>query len=169
MFSVYSRIRSIPARSCASEANSCGGPDCGRGRSDRSGRLGSARKSRRTARSWRSSLGRRLAASQPRSARLRGTTRRRAGPLLTTPGPPPRAKLEMTLDLPVGSEPGHYNVELQQPDGQTVARTSGTANLVNGLTVLKIRIDTRGARTGNAWLRVRPPERSWSRYAVHIR
>jgi hypothetical protein len=74
-----------------------------------------------------------------------------------------------TIDLPVGSEPGHYDVELQQPRGNTLARDGGTAILENGLTVLKIRIDTRHAHAGSASLRVHPPQRSWSRYPINIR
>jgi hypothetical protein len=81
----------------------------------------------------------------------------------------PRGKLVLTLNLPVGSEPGHYEVELQQPDGQTVARANSTAHLVNGLTVLKIRIDTRNLHAGGASLRLRPPQRSWSGYSVSFR
>ncbi len=88
------------------------------------------------------------------------------------PGPPlpplilPRGKLIMTIDLPVGSEPGNYEVELRQPNGQPVARARGTANLVNGLTVLKIRID---ARKTSAWpcsLAVRKVGESWASYSV---
>jgi hypothetical protein len=88
------------------------------------------------------------------------------------PLPPPviqRGKLVWTITLPVGSEPGRYNIELQQPRGDTVATASGTAILVNGLTVLKIRIDTRSAHAGAASLRVHPPERSWSRYPIEVR
>ena len=81
----------------------------------------------------------------------------------------PRGKLVLTLDLPVGSEPGNYDVELEQPSGQIVAQTTGTANLVNGLTVLKLRVDTRHAHAGGASLRVHPPGRSWSRYPITLR
>jgi hypothetical protein len=80
----------------------------------------------------------------------------------------PRGKLVLTLNLPVGSEPGHYEVELQQPDGQTVARADGTAILANGLTVLKIQLDTRSVRAGPGWLRVHPPGRSWTQYAINF-
>jgi hypothetical protein len=108
---------------------------------------------------------------QQASLDLRGHEALRGG----EPGPSlpplvlPRGKLELTIDLPVGSEPGHYEVELQQPDGQTVARANSTANLVNGLTVLKIRIDTRNLHAGGASLRLRPPQRSWSGYRVSFR
>ena len=80
----------------------------------------------------------------------------------------PLGKLILTITLPVGSEPGRYGVEVQQPSGQSVARANGTASLVNGLTVLKIRIDTRDLRSGSASLWVHPPARSWSRYAVRL-
>jgi hypothetical protein len=81
----------------------------------------------------------------------------------------PRGKLVLTLNLPVGSEPGKYTIELQRPDGQTLARAGGAATLVNGLTVLKIRIETQLAHAGAASLRIRPPERSWSQYPVKFR
>ncbi len=96
---------------------------------------------------------------------LRGTE---TGPALPPPVLP-RGKLVWTITLPVGSEPGDYAVELQQPDGKTVARGAGTAKLVNGVTLLKIRIDTRDTRPGDASMRVHPPERSWSRYPVRFR
>lgn len=91
------------------------------------------------------------------------------------PGPPlpplvlPRGKLALTIDLPVGSEPGHYDVELQQPRGQTVARTKGMAALVNGLTVLKIRIDARRPSALPCWLAVRRVSESWQQYKVIAR
>jgi hypothetical protein len=89
-----------------------------------------------------------------------------------SPLPPlvlPRGKLALTIDLPVGSEPGRYEVELQQPSRQNVVRADGTASLADGLTILKIRIDTRGLRSGSASLWVHPPQRSWSRYPVSLR
>ncbi len=89
-------------------------------------------------------------------------------PPLQPPGIP-HGKLVWTIDLPVGSEPGHYDVELQQPRGNTVTRASGTANLVNGLTLLKIRIDTRAVQPGAASLRIHPPSRSCSRYPVKVK
>jgi hypothetical protein len=108
---------------------------------------------------------------QPAQTDLRGHEALRGaetGPQLPPPVIP-RGKLVWTIDLPVGSEPGHYDIELQQPRGSTVARASGTAILVNGLTVLNIRIDTRRAHAGACSLRVHPPQRSWSRFAIIVR
>lgn len=108
---------------------------------------------------------------QQASLDLRGHEALRGG----EPGPQlsplvlPRGKLALTIDLPVGGEPGKYDVQVQQPRGQPVAQASGTANLMNGLTVLKLRVDTRHAHAGTASLRVHPPERSWSRYAITVR
>jgi hypothetical protein len=108
---------------------------------------------------------------RPASIDLRGHEALRGG----EPGPTlppivlPRGKLVLTIDLPVGSEPRNYDVDLQQPNGQLIARANGTANLVNGLTVLKIRIDTRKAIAGGCSLMVRRLGQSWARYSTILK
>lgn len=80
-----------------------------------------------------------------------------------------RGKLILTIDLPVGSEPGKYDIQLLQPNGQAIARASGIARLVNGLTALKIQIDTRKASAWPCSLAVRKASESWEQYDVVVR
>jgi hypothetical protein len=87
-----------------------------------------------------------VAASQSRSERYEAF--RGAGAPKTAPLELGRGRLELTLDLPAGSEPGDYDVQLTQGPSQPVAMASARAELVDGVTVLKVRIDLREARLG---------------------
>ena len=77
--------------------------------------------------------------------------------------------LELTLDLPTGSEPGDYDVQLTQGTSQPVARASARAELVDGVAVLKVRIDLGKANVGPASLLVRRSGQSWSTYALMLK
>jgi hypothetical protein len=80
-----------------------------------------------------------------------------------------RARLELTLDLPTGSEAGDYDVQLVQGTSEPVARASGPAESADGVAVLKVRIDLREARLGPSSLLVRRSGQSWTHYAVLLR
>lgn len=108
---------------------------------------------------------------RPASIDLRGHEALRGG----EPGPTlppivlPRGKVLLTIDLPVGSEPGKYEVQLVQGNGHPITRAAGSAILVNGLTVLSIRIDARRAQAGHASLLVRRSGQSRSRYIMQLK
>ena len=80
-----------------------------------------------------------------------------------------RGRLELTLDLPTGSEPGDYDVQLTQGPSQPVAMASARAELVDGDAVLKVRIDLGQANVGPASLLVRRSGQSWSTYALLLK
>jgi hypothetical protein len=80
-----------------------------------------------------------------------------------------RARLELSLDLPTGSEAGNYDIQVVQGAARPVATARGTAELVGGVAVLKVRIDLGQARPGPSSLLVRRPGQSWTRYAVLLR
>ena len=80
-----------------------------------------------------------------------------------------RGRLELTLDLPTGSEPGDYDVQLTQGTCQPVSTASGRAELADGVTVLKVRIDLRAARLGPSSLLVRRSGQSWAHYTVLLK
>jgi hypothetical protein len=73
------------------------------------------------------------------------------------------------LNLPIGSEAGDYDVQLVQGVGQLVARASGAAELVDGVAVLKVRIDLRQARLGPSSLLVRRSGQSWAHYGLFLK
>ena len=80
-----------------------------------------------------------------------------------------RGRLELTLDLPTGSEPGDYDVQLTQGPSQPVAMASARAELVDGVAVLKVRIDLGKANVGPASLLVRRSGQSWATYALLLK
>jgi len=94
---------------------------------------------------------------------------RGAGAPKTAPLELARGRLELTLDLPTGSEPGDYDVQLTQGTGQPVAMASARAELVDGVAVLKVRIDLGRANVGPASLLVRRSGQSWSTYALLLK
>ena len=94
---------------------------------------------------------------------------RGAGAPKTAPLELARGRLELTLDLPTGSEPGDYDVQLAQGTGQPVARASARAKLVDGVAVLKVRIDLGKASVGPASLLVRRSGQSWFTYALLLK
>ena len=94
----------------------------------------------------------------------RGAGAPKAAPLELT-----RGRLELTLDLPTGSEPGDYDVQLTQGTSQPVAMASARAELVDGVAVLKVRIDLGKANVGPASLLVRRSGQSWAHYGVFLR
>jgi hypothetical protein len=94
---------------------------------------------------------------------------RGAGAPKTEPLELARGRLELTLDLPTGSEPGDYDVQLTQGTSQPVAMASARAELADGTAVLKVRIDLGKANVGPASLLVRRPGQSWARYALLLK
>jgi hypothetical protein len=94
---------------------------------------------------------------------------RGAGAPKTAPLELARGRLELTLDLPTGSEAGDYDVQLVQGTSEPVARASGPAELADGVTVLKVRIDLREARLEPSSLSVRRSGQSWAHYEVSLK
>ena len=93
------------------------------------------------------------------------------GSQTVNPAPPlvlPHGRLDLTIDLPVGSEAGHYDVQVIQDGNRTVGGASGAADLVDGLTVLKTRVDLRQASLGPSSLLVRRAGQSWAKYGILI-
>ena len=80
-----------------------------------------------------------------------------------------RGRLELTLALPTGSEPGDYDVQLTQGTSQPVAMASSRAELVDGVGVLKVRIELGKANVGPASLLVRRSGQSWATYALLLK
>ena len=80
-----------------------------------------------------------------------------------------RGRLGLTLDLPTGSEPGDYDVQLNQGPSQPIAMASARAELVDGVAVLKVRIELGKANVGPASLLVRRSGESWATYPLLLK
>lgn len=78
----------------------------------------------------------------------------------------PRRRVLLTLTLPVGSEPGAYAVQVAKA-GSVIAAT-GTATLVDGLTLLAVELDLRDLLPGDARLAVRRDGFDWRFYPLTL-
>jgi hypothetical protein len=89
------------------------------------------------------------------------------------PPQPPLAlsqrRLELSLLLPVGSEPGVYQVQLLGDGSRVVASASGQAEIVNFVTTLRVALDLRAVPVGEYRLAVRRNGDAWSFYPATVR
>jgi hypothetical protein len=78
-----------------------------------------------------------------------------------------RLPLELTVELPIGSKAGGYELQLKGRD-RTVLSTGGNAEIHNGTTAFTLRIDLTRIASGNYSLVVRQPPHDWNLYPVVI-
>jgi hypothetical protein len=74
-----------------------------------------------------------------------------------------RARLNLTIRLPIGEEPGDYQVALRRGES-TVLQGRSAGNLESQITTLHLRFDCSGLRSGAYVLAIRQDERSWEEY-----
>lgn len=78
-----------------------------------------------------------------------------------------RARLNLTIRLPVGEEPGEYEVALSR--GETVvAQAKGEGSLEPHITTLHVMLDCSSLKAGAYVLNIRQDQGSWSQYPVII-
>ena len=80
-----------------------------------------------------------------------------------------RVKINLTLLLPVGSEPGDYEVRLLGPDGQVLVSTSGRAEIREFVTRLQVTLDLRAVAPGGHRLVLGPANEEKSTFEVEVR
>lgn len=80
----------------------------------------------------------------------------------------PAAKVELTLLLPVGAEPGEYDVQLLDGDLVSRAAARGLAERVNFIVTVKTTVDTRRVPTGNYQLALRRVGDGWRLYPAQL-
>jgi hypothetical protein len=89
------------------------------------------------------------------------------------PAQPPLAlsqrRLALSLLLPVGSEPGAYQVQLLGDGTQVAASASGQAEIVNFVTTLRVALDLSAVPVGDYRLAVRRDGDAWSFYPATVR
>lgn len=81
----------------------------------------------------------------------------------------PRAPLDLMISLPIGSEDGDYEIQLQrQKDSSVAAFAAGAARLENKTEALRAKMDLRHIAPGGYILAIRRRGAGWNRYPVEI-
>ncbi len=80
----------------------------------------------------------------------------------------PRSAKSLTLELPIGSNEGAYEVALVNPNGTELLRTSGTAKLEDHVVVLRADIDLARVSAGSYFLALRRPGLEWMRFSIRV-
>lgn len=80
----------------------------------------------------------------------------------------PRSAKSLTLELPIGSNEGAYDVALLNPSGAELFRTSATAKLEDHIVVLKADINLAGISPGSYFLGLRQPGLEWMRFPIRV-
>jgi hypothetical protein len=80
-----------------------------------------------------------------------------------------RGRLDLELDLPIGSREGRYEIQVLEQPGKPVASAGGTAKIENYVTVLQVKVDLRNISPGPYLLGIRRPELDWTYYPVLLK
>jgi hypothetical protein len=79
-----------------------------------------------------------------------------------------RARLKATILLPVGAEPGDYEVQLLDANLQSRATSKATAAIVDYVTTLETTLDTSALPPGGYQLAVRPHGEDWRLFPARL-
>src|SRR5208282_3589639 len=89
------------------------------------------------------------------------------------PNEPPlevsRNVTQWNIYLPLGSSEGSYEVRLVSPSGESMVAATGTANLRDHTTVLRLPVSLSSARPGQYLLKVRKADSEWNSYQFLLR
>ncbi len=80
-----------------------------------------------------------------------------------------RARLKATILLPVGSEPGEYEVQILDADLKSRASSTGSAAIVDYVTTLETTLDTSALPPGSYQLAVRRQGDDWRLFPASLR
>jgi len=78
-----------------------------------------------------------------------------------------RLPLNLTVELPIGSKAGVYELQLKR-DGSTMVSSGGTAEIRNGTTAFAVKINLSGFDRGNYSMVIRQVPHDWNLYPVVI-
>jgi hypothetical protein len=79
-----------------------------------------------------------------------------------------RLPLELTIELPIGSKAGAYELQLKMND-RAVVSTGGTAEIQNGTTAFATRINLSQLEPGSYSMVIRQVPLDWNLYPVVVR
>jgi hypothetical protein len=80
----------------------------------------------------------------------------------------PREPIQLSIYLPVGSEDGTYDVQLQPSQQPSLLETRGEARLRDHVEILEVRVDMLRLAPGSYILRLRLLPADWSEYPVQL-
>jgi hypothetical protein len=80
----------------------------------------------------------------------------------------PRARLSITIQLPVGSEDGVYDIAIANSTGQMIVQSRGEARLQNFIEILPLRVNLTELSPGRYELRLRRTQTEWNSYSVVV-
>ena len=112
----------------------------------------------------------------PQAAQLRAeldlrrfsTTRGERGPEAAAPVSLPRGVVEVTLLLPVGSEPGAYEIQLLDSELKSRASAQATGVIRDFVTTVRSTIDLRTVQSGSYQLAVRRSGDDWRLFPASV-
>ena len=81
----------------------------------------------------------------------------------------PRGRLNAVILLPVGAEPGGYEIQVLDSNLQSRTTTTGTAAIRDYVTTLEARLDLDALRPGEYKLALRRPQADWRLYPVVVK
>jgi hypothetical protein len=79
-----------------------------------------------------------------------------------------RRPLDLRVYLPIGSEPGKYELQIAREPGAPIIVSSGAAKLENRSVVLPVRVDVRDLVAGRYVLGIRKGNFRWMYYPVSV-
>lgn len=80
-----------------------------------------------------------------------------------------RGLLALTIHLPMGSQPGKYEIEILRSQGKPLFKLEGTARIDHGNTVLNTRVDLSKLQPSQYSLGIRQPPWEWRYYPFTLR
>jgi hypothetical protein len=80
-----------------------------------------------------------------------------------------RARLKVTIQLPVGSEPGEYQVQVLDANLKSRASSTGKAAIIDYVTTLETALDTSALPAGGYQLAVRRQGNDWQLFPVQLK
>lgn len=104
---------------------------------------------------------------------LRNWSAVRSDEAVPSPGQTPlelqRERATLVIYLPLGSQPGNYEVEIVNAKSQGALAVSGIARIENGITILRVRMDLSKLSPGQYSLGIRQPPWDWRYYPFALR
>jgi hypothetical protein len=94
------------------------------------------------------------------------------GPEENPPKPPlqlPKGNLNLTIYLPVGSEPGKYEVEVVDRPDHPLVKSDGSAVLRDHIAVIEVKLNLESLRPGLYHVGIRQADWSWTYYQVVLK